>query len=69
MHFFDADATRTALPFDRLIPAIRERFASGVETPARHVHEITSPLSDAGGDIASRRMTSLIMPAWIPGRY
>ena len=69
MHFFDADATRAALPFDRLIPAIRERFASGVETPARHVHEITSPLNDAGGDIASRRMTSLIMPAWIPGRY
>jgi ornithine cyclodeaminase len=33
------------------------------------VHEITSPLNDAGGDIASRRMTSLIMPAWIPGRY
>jgi ornithine cyclodeaminase len=69
MQFFDADATRAALPFDRLIPAIRERFANGVETPPRHVHEITSPLSDAGGDIASRRMTSLIMPAWIPGRF
>ena len=69
MHFFDADATRTALPFDRLISALRERFAGGCEVPPRHVHEITSPLSDAGGDVASRRMTSLIMPAWIPGKY
>ena len=69
MQFFDADATRSALPFDRLIPALRERFAAGCETPLRHVHEITSPLGDAEGDLASRRMTSLIMPAWIPGRY
>ena len=69
MQFFDADATRSALPFDRLIPALRERFAAGCETPLRHVHEITSSLGDAEGDLASRRMTSLIMPAWIPGRY
>lgn len=69
MQFFDAEATRSALPLDRLIPALRERFACGCETPERHVHEITSPIGDASGDIASRRMTSLIMPAWTAGRY
>jgi ornithine cyclodeaminase/alanine dehydrogenase-like protein (mu-crystallin family) len=69
MQFFDAEATRAALPMERLIPALRERFACGCETPERHVHEITSPMGDANGDIASRRMTSLIMPAWTVGRY
>lgn len=69
MHIIDADATRSALPFDRLVSALRERFAAGCETPLRHVHEIANPLGDAGGDAATRRMTSLIMPAWVPGRY
>lgn len=69
MHVFDADATRSALPFDRLIPALRERFASGCEVPARHVHDIVNPLGEAGQDAAGRRMTSLIMPAWIPGKH
>lgn len=69
MHFIDSDATRQALPFDRLIPALRERFAGGCEAPARHVHEIANPLADASADAHGRKMTSLIMPAWIPGRY
>jgi ornithine cyclodeaminase len=69
MHFFDADATLSALPFDRLIPALRERFAGGCETPPRHVHEIVNPLGEAGQDATGRRVTSLIMPAWIPGKY
>lgn len=69
MQFLDSDATRSALPFERLIPALRERFAAGCEAPARHVHEIPNPLAEAGVDLASRKMTSLIMPAWIPGRY
>lgn len=69
MQFFDADATRTALPFDRLIPALRERFAGGCEAPARHVHDIVNPLGEAGQDAAGRRVTSLIMPAWIPGKH
>lgn len=69
MQFIDADRTRNALPFDRLIAALRERFAGGCEVPPRHVHEITSPVGEAGGDVASRRMTSLIMPAWLAGRY
>lgn len=69
MQVFDAAATHAALPFDALISALRERFAAGCEVPARHVHEIVNPLGEAGQDAASRRLSSLIMPAWIPGRY
>lgn len=68
MQFFDAAATRAALPFERLIPALRESFAIGGEVPARHVHEIVNPLA-AGSEPEHRRMTSLIMPAWLPGRH
>ena len=56
MRTFDAAATRAGLPYDRLIAALRARFAAGCEVPRRHVHELDG-------------MTSLIMPAWIPGRY
>ena len=63
MQVFDAAATRAALPFERLIPALRAMFASGCEMPARHVHEIAGP-----GD-ADAPMTSLLMPAWQAGRY
>ena len=60
MQIIDADATRAALPFDRLVSALRERFKGGCETPTRHVHEVANPLGDAGGDAQARRMTSLI---------
>lgn len=60
MRIFDAAATRAALPFERLVPALRERFAQGCEVPPRHVHEVGAP--DGGS------FTSLIMPAWVPGR-
>ena len=56
MKFIDADATRAALPFDRLVPALRTMFINGCEVPPRQVHDI-------GG------ATSLVMPAWQPGRY
>jgi ornithine cyclodeaminase/alanine dehydrogenase-like protein (mu-crystallin family) len=61
MRIFDAEATRAALPFDRLVDALQALFAQGCEVPARHVHEVPVP----GGS----PFTSLIMPAWIPGRY
>ena len=61
MQVFDAAATRDALPFQALIPSLRAMFASGCEVPPRHVHELVSP----GG----AKLTSLIMPAWLPGRY
>ncbi len=61
MKFFDAAATRAALPFDRLIPALHDLFAQGCNVPRRHVHEIAAP--DGG------KMTVLIMPAWLEGKY
>jgi ornithine cyclodeaminase/alanine dehydrogenase-like protein (mu-crystallin family) len=63
MRVFDAEATRAALPFERLIPALRDRFARGCVVPPRHVHDISSP---TGGPPA---MTSLLMPAWVPGGH
>ena len=56
MRLIDAAATQAALPFARLIPALREMFITGCEVPARHVHELRA------GDATA--VTSLIMPAW-----
>ncbi len=61
MLVFDADATCQALSFERLIPALRELFASGCTVPPRHVHQV--------GGAAGEGFTSLIMPAWLEGRY
>ncbi|MBT2322829.1 ornithine cyclodeaminase family protein [Variovorax paradoxus] len=55
MKHFDTDATRAALAFPRLIPALRNAFAGEASVPPRHVHTI-----EAGTD----RGTVLIMPAW-----
>ncbi len=60
MKIIDAAATREALPFDRLIPALRAMFVAGCEVPLRHTHT----LADAAGNAAG---TLLIMPAWQPG--
>ena len=62
MRIFDAAATRSALHFEALIPALRELFAAGCVVPPRHVHEIAPAAGGVG-------VTSLVMPAWIPGRY
>lgn len=59
MQHFDAQATRDALPFAHLIPALRRMFAEGCELPPRQVHEIRAP----GGGL----MSSLVMPAWRNG--
>ena len=60
MRIFDNPSTRSALPFEQLIPALRSLFAAGCKVPSRHVHEIDTPSGD--------RLTSLIMPAWWEGR-
>lgn len=60
MRIFDAAATAAALPFERLVPALRAMFARGCTVPPRHVHTVPA---DGGG------FTSLIMPAWLEGRY
>ena len=57
---FDADAVRQALPYPRLIDALRRRFAQGCEVPPRHVHTLAA----ADGSEAGR---VLIMPAWTAG--
>ena len=66
MRVLDAAAVARALPFDRLIAALRERFAAGCTVPPRHVHQIDSAPGEA--------LTSLLMPAWAidasgTGRY
>ena len=61
MKHFDAAATRTALGFDTLVPALREAFAAEVQVPPRHVHAI-SQQGEAQG-------TVLIMPAWSDAGY
>jgi len=60
MRLIDAAATRSALPFARLVPALRERFAAGCAAPLRQALEVGAPGADA--------VTSLVMPAWVPGQ-
>ncbi len=56
MKILDAAQTAAALPFDRLIPALRDAFVAGAEAPLRHRHDIAQP---DGTDAAL-----LLMPAW-----
>jgi ornithine cyclodeaminase len=56
MRVLDAAQTAAALPFERLIPALREAFVAGAEVPLRHRHEIAQP----DGTTAAL----LLMPAW-----
>ena len=62
MRYFDAQATRAALPFAPLVQALREMFASGCDVPLRHSHAVADTSGQAAG-------TVLLMPAWVPGRY
>ena len=57
MKQFDAAATARALAFPALIDALERQFVAGCDVPARHVHAV--------GDV----LTTLVMPAWVPGRY
>lgn len=56
MKILDAAQTAASLPFDRLIPALRDAFVTGAEVPLRHRHDIAQP----DGVAASL----LLMPAW-----
>ena len=58
MRVVDAAETERALPFTRLIPALREMFVGGCVVPPRHHHRIElDPEPNA---------TLLLMPAWKP---
>ncbi len=52
----DAAALRQRLPAGALVQALEAMFRSGCEVPLRHTHAI----GNAG--------SSLLMPAWVPGR-
>ena len=61
MRILDAAQTAAALPFERLIPALREAFVSGAEVPLRHRHDMAQP----DGTTAAL----LLMPAWRAGGF
>lgn len=61
MKVFSTLATRNALPFDRLIEALRRMFVEGCEVPLRHTHTLTAADGSQG--------TLLIMPAWRTESY
>jgi ornithine cyclodeaminase/alanine dehydrogenase-like protein (mu-crystallin family) len=56
MKTLDAAETTAALPFQRLIPALRDAFIAGAQAPLRHRHDIAQP----DGTTAAL----LLMPAW-----
>ncbi len=60
MDLYDAASTRDALPFERLVPALRAMFEAGCTVPARHLHDVGPPATPVG---------SLIMPAWTERHY
>ena len=61
MQYRDQEAVRRALPWDRLVRALREVFASGCVAPTRTVHTIDVPDDQAGA--------LLLMPAWQGGQW
>ncbi|GAA2438401.1 ornithine cyclodeaminase family protein [Actinomadura vinacea] len=54
-----AAETARALPFEVLVPALREGFARGAHTPARHHHTIDE----------AANATLLLMPSWTDGEH
>lgn len=54
--YIDSDRVHAALPWPRLVDALAEAFARGVEAPLRTSHAVT-PAGDR----------LLVMPAWRPG--
>lgn len=61
MKIYDTDSTRNALPFDKLIAALRQMFIVGCEVPLRHTHTLSGADGTQG--------TILIMPAWRTDSY
>ena len=56
MRIVDAEATRAALPFEQLVPALRRAFAEGCEVPPRQALRVD--------DTPGAGCSSLLMPAW-----
>jgi alanine dehydrogenase len=60
-HVVSAEQVAASLPYDRLIPALRQAFAAGAQVPPRHHHPIPVP--------GEPDATLLLMPAWQTGGY
>jgi ornithine cyclodeaminase/alanine dehydrogenase-like protein (mu-crystallin family) len=58
--FFGPAEIEAALPWPRMVGALRDGFAAGAEAPVRHHHRVPRPGMDRPADL-------LIMPAWRPG--
>ncbi|WP_159710281.1 bifunctional Delta(1)-pyrroline-2-carboxylate/Delta(1)-piperideine-2-carboxylate reductase [Geminicoccus flavidas] len=58
--FFGSAAIEAALPWPRMVEALRAGFQAGAEAPVRHHHPVPRPGMDRPADL-------LIMPAWRPG--
>ncbi len=63
MRVMDASDVARALPMGALVAALRAQFARGAEVPPRQV----LALAPEGSGLPA--VTSLVMPAWQPGRY
>lgn len=61
MRIFDSNTTAQRLPFDTLIPAIRQMFIDTCVVPRRHIHTLNEREHTTD--------TLLIMPAWQDGKY
>ncbi|MBY6188544.1 ornithine cyclodeaminase family protein [Marinobacter hydrocarbonoclasticus] len=59
MEQLNAQQVHAALPFERLIPALRQAFIQGATVPLRHHHDMAHP--------GHRETTLLLMPAWQDG--
>ncbi|MBW3166590.1 ornithine cyclodeaminase family protein [Ferrimonas balearica] len=59
MEQLNAAQVHAALPFQRLVPALRRAFAEGATVPLRHHHDMAHP--------GHRETTLLLMPAWQDG--
>ena len=57
LRHFNASEVQRALPWEALVPALRQAFVQGCEVPPRHPHAIGT----AG--------TALLMPAWRSGGH
>jgi ornithine cyclodeaminase/alanine dehydrogenase-like protein (mu-crystallin family) len=63
MRIIDAETTRSLLPFELLIVALRAKFIEGCEVPLRHAHQIETIVNGVACG------TLLLMPAWQAGRF
>jgi ornithine cyclodeaminase/alanine dehydrogenase-like protein (mu-crystallin family) len=61
LQLIDAEATRAALSFERLIPCLRDAFAAGCTVPLRSQHAIENNEEPTA--------TLLLMPAWTRGGF